>query len=324
MKIFAHEFSLPIREGLQCHASHFTILDDGRIFCVCFYGTKESHDDVRIFGTFRETDGTWSEPFPISEDDGIAHWNPVLFQRNDGTHMLFYKIGKKIPYWKTYCRISKDNCKTWSDSFELVSGDETGGRGPVRNKAIYLSDGSILAPASTEQGEWRCFFDRSTDNGKTWTRTDYLSIQKDMQGKYESLDGHGIIQPTVWQSEDGFHALMRSTEGWIYRTDSIDTIHWCEPYKTSVPNNNKGIDLAQTPDGRLFLVCTPIGIDNVRTPLSLLVSSDNGKSFSLYSQLETTATGKFLYPAVRYADGCLHITYTWNYKMIAYLCLGDL
>ena len=50
------------------------------------------------------------------------------------------------------------------------SGDE-GGRGPVRNKILRLSDGTLLAPASIEQGEWRCLWTAREDEGETWTRT---------------------------------------------------------------------------------------------------------------------------------------------------------
>lgn len=322
MKILANEFILPFAEGFSCHASHFELLPDGRVFCVFFYGSKEGNDDVRIGGCFRETNGTWGELIAISEDDGVPHWNPVLFKRNDGAYVLFYKVGKTIPHWKTYYRVSTDHCATWSEPRELVAGDESGGRGPVRNKAIYLSDGSILAPTSTEQGEWRSFFDRSTDGGVTWQSSALLSIAGEMRGKYESLDGHGIIQPTVWESKEGAHALMRSTEGKIYRTDSKDHIHWCAPYPIAMPNNNSGIDVAKAPDGRLFLACNPMEASSARSPLSIYVSTDNGMTFSLYTHLSTGA-GKFAYPALRYANGCLHVTYTWNRRTIVYACLSE-
>lgn len=324
MRILANEFVLPVSIGIECHASHLALLPDGRVFCVFFYGSKESHPDERIYGSFREQNGRWTAPFAISEDDGIAHWNPVLFKRNDGAYILYYKIGKTIPEWKTYYRISTDNCQTWSDSFELVPGDTMGGRGPVRNKAIYLSDGSILAPTSTEQGRWRCFFDRSTDNGKTWTASELLSISEEEGKPLEmSNGGNGIIQPTVWESEDGAHALMRSTAGKIYKTDSKDFVNWCQPYPIDIPNNNSGIDAVKLPDGRVFLACNPIGIKNVRTPLSLYVSNDDGNTFTFYSHL-ITMPGKYHYPAMIYEDGCLHLTYSWNFNTIAYMCLGDL
>lgn len=324
MKLLANEFVLPFTDGMSCHASHFVLLRDGQVFCVFFYGSAEGKGDVRIFGSFRRADGSWSAPFAISEDDGIAHWNPVLMERPDGSFVLFYKVGRRISEWKTFCRVSQDDCQTWSDAFEMVAGDESGGRGPVRNKAITLSDGSILAPGSTEVGEWKCFFDRSVDGGKTWTRSEDLVITEELRAKYSDLKAHGIIQPTLWESADGVHALMRSSEGRIYRADSADFVHWCPPYPIDMPNNNSGIDLAQLPDGRLILACNPNGKNwGSRTPLSLYVSDDDGHSFSFYSHL-ITMPGRYAYPAVRYADGCLHITYTWNRQTIAYMCMSDL
>ena len=222
MRILANEFVLPFRDGWECHASHIVPLDDGKLFCVFFYGSREGRDDVRIYGSMRTPDCRWSEAVPLSEDDGIPHWNPVLFKRRDGAIVLYYKVGKTIADWITKCRVSYDNCKTWSESFEMVSGDDSGGRGPVRNKAIYLSDGSILAPGSTERGEWKCFFDRSCDEGKSWIRSDDVVVPDKDLAIYESNDKKGIIQPTVWETEQGVHALMRSTEGRIYRTDSTD------------------------------------------------------------------------------------------------------
>lgn len=206
MKIIANEFVLPFTEGWQSHASHFLVLGEGKIFCVYFYGSKEGNGDIRIYGSFRTSDCKWSTPIPLSEDDGIPHWNPVLFRRKDGAVVLYYKVGKTIADWITKCRISYDDCVTWSAPFEMIPGDRSGGRGPVRNKAIYLSDGSILAPGSTERGEWKCFFDRSTDEGKTWERSPDLCIPAQRLAVYESAAEKGIIQPTVWESPTGIHA----------------------------------------------------------------------------------------------------------------------
>ena len=81
MKITANEFVMPIRPNLSAHASRILPLDNGEVYCVFFYGTAEGNDDVRIFGSLRDNRGVWSDPVPLSEDDGIPHWNPVLFRR---------------------------------------------------------------------------------------------------------------------------------------------------------------------------------------------------------------------------------------------------
>jgi len=40
--------------------------------------------------------------------------------------------------------------------------------GPVKNKPVKLSDGSLLSGSSTEDKGWRVHFEHSTDGGKTW------------------------------------------------------------------------------------------------------------------------------------------------------------
>lgn len=337
MKIASHEFVFPIREGWSGHASHFTVLPDGRVFCVFFYGSAEGNDDVRIWGSMREpgVPGKWSEPIPLTPDDGIPHWNPVLFARRDGTVVLFYKVGKTIPAWRTYCIESSDGCATWSEPREMVPGDTSGGRGPVRNKVIEVADGTYLAPGSIEGAEWKCFIDRSTDGGHTWMRSSDLCVSRKrldipMPIRYDrsgNPTGRGVIQPTLWEDETGVHALMRSSEELVYRSDSTDSgMTWCEPYATDLPNNNSGIDLTRLPDGRLVLACNPVGKNwGGRSPLSLLISADGGASWELLTHLETGSFKHgYAYPAILYADGALHVTYTWCRQTIAYMRLTDI
>lgn len=322
MQILANEFVLPLKAGRSCHASNLIVLPDGGVYVVYFCGTGEGHDDVRIFGSMRGAGvvGKWSEPTPITPDDGLPHWNPVLLPLDDGTVILYYKVGKRIATWKTYYCVSTDGCQTWSGPVEMVPGD-VGGRGPVRNKPVTLSDGTILAPGSTELDDWRCFFDLSTDNGRTWNRTADIVLPD------QCINHRGIIQPTVWEDKTGIHALLRSSEGRICRTDSTDLGRtWCPPYATALPNNNSGIDLAQMEDGRLVLAYNPVcGNWAARTPLSLAVSNDSGETWEHLTHLITeNLPHGFSYPAIRCADGKLHITYTWNRETIAYMCIADI
>ena len=143
------EFIFENKPTESCHASTVLPLDDGRVVAAWFAGTKESADDVDILTSVR-SEGGWSEPVRVSADRNIPHWNPVLFRRTDGKIMLFFKVGKKIPMWKTYFSLS-DNGVDWSEPAELVPGDISGGRGPVKNKPIRLRSGRVIAPASDER-----------------------------------------------------------------------------------------------------------------------------------------------------------------------------
>ena len=115
---------------------------------------------------------------------------------------------------------------------------------------------------------------------------------------------------------------MRSTRGWVYRTDSNDNGEtWSPAYQTDLPNNNSGIDLVGLPDGTVVLVYNPISADwGSRSPLTVAVSTDNGKTWIKAMDLETEK-GEFSYPAIIYEGGLLEISYTWRRTSIVHCTL---
>ena len=295
----------------SCHASTLVTLPDGRIMAAWFAGSAEGRPDVDIWFSVRERDG-WSPPSIAAQEAGLPHWNPVLF-RDGETVLLFYKVGHAIPEWQTRIVRSADGGNSWSEPAELVPGDR-GGRGPVKNKPIVLEDGTWVAPASVEGEVWDAFADLSTDRGLSWMRSGIVPID------HSVLQGKGIIQPTLWTSEPGqVHMLLRSTEGYIFRSDSRDGGRtWSPAYSTGLPNNNSGIDLVKMEDGTLVLVHNPVrGNWAARTPLVASVSRDNGVSWEQAVVLEE-GEGEFSYPAVIAEGNRCRITYTWKRERIAY------
>lgn len=316
----------------ECHASNICHLKNGVLLAVWFAGTKEGEDDVGIWIS-RKINDVWSVPKLAAHDTDEPHWNPVLFEREDGVLLLFYKVGKKIPYWQTMIRESYDHGQLWSAERELVPGDH-GGRGPVRCKVLTLTDGSILAGASTEEKIWISYGDRSIDGGKTWVLSEPVSLEKRLtRKKIESMPdvsaarAHGVIQPALWESQPGYvHMLLRSSEGEIYRADSQDYgVTWSEPYTIGLPNNNSGIDVVKTDQGLLVLCMNPVS-DNwgMRVPIVLMISEDNGITWEMEMVLEdwkSTDPGvhiEYSYPSIISIGKELHITYTYNRKSITY------
>jgi len=316
------KLSLKVKEKIfaaklmgEVHASTLLRLDDGSFLASCFYGTKEGNPNVGICGAKRSADGRWSKPKRWAKVVKTAHWNPVLFQRPDSKIELFFKIGVDCSAWKTWRILSSDGGKRWGKPRELVPGDETGGRGPVKNKAIVLSDGSILAPASRElEGKWRVFCDRSEDGGETWTASAEPKIARSVIVK------QGVIQPTLWESEPGkVHMLMRSSCGFVCRSDSSDYGKtWSEVKATTLPNNNSGIDLAKGPDGSLLLCYNKVGKNwGPRSPLNLAASTDDGKTWEDLLELETEP-GEYSYPAVIATPEGFAGTYTWKRESVVF------
>lgn len=319
-----------VRYFLNCHASTLVRLENGDLLTAFFAGTKEGHPDVSIW-TARRCSGKWEEPVKTFSKDGTPLWNPVLHR--DGSRVwLFYKIGRTVSSWITLYASSDDGGRTWSEHGELSPGDRRP-RGPVKNKLLVLSDGWWAAPGSVEgEKHWEAFVDLSPDKGKSWTISPipikHTAPLCEGEQVWEGLSNDalwetnqkkvfrwdGVIQPTLWESSPGHvHAFMRSTRGSIYRSDSYDFGRtWNEAYATELPNNNSGLDLVKTPGGVIVLAHNPVsGNWSPRTPLSVSLSWDNGKSFTEPLHLETQP-GEYSYPAVIYDEDALYITYTWN------------
>jgi predicted neuraminidase len=299
----------------QCHASNLLRLEDGNFLVVWFGGTREKDDDVGIWLS-RGRPGKWTDPQEVAKLRDDPHWNPVLFQPEEGPVHLYFKVGKEIDHWETWLMTSADGGESWTEAHELVPGD-TGGRGPVRNKPIVLSNGDWLAPASHEDNRvWNTFVDRSTDQGQKWTAGDYLDLNRN------EVPEEGIIQPALWESEPGnVHMLIRSSGGQICRSDSDDYgKSWTPVYNTALPNPNTGIDVAQFEDGTLALAYNRDDENwGARAPLTIALSEDNGRSWPAVLDIETgVEDDEFSYPSIITFGDTIAVTYTWQRQKIAF------
>lgn len=343
----------------SCHASCIARVG-GETWVTWFGGTHEKHPDVDIYLS-RKTPSGWTEPLSISVSKNIPHWNPVLMPCLNGAD-LFFKVGMNIPDWQTARVHLNQDGSLASEITELCPGD-IGGRGPVRNKCLTLTDGRILAPASIETSVptswknarcagfidrscmpeqdnplcWKPMIDVSDDGGIFFSRIIpiplFASGAQDNPPPVPAAPGQpadarplfpcqvqrqGAIQPALWQSDDGsVHALMRSSEGHILRSDSPDGEHWSPACYTNLPNNNSGIDLVRLDDGRILLCLNPISGDwAARTPLWLYLSNDNGDSFQPLICLESDE-GEYSYPSLDCEGTTVYLSYTWKRLSIA-------
>jgi predicted neuraminidase len=123
----------------------------------------------------------------------------------------------------------------------------------------------------------------------------------------------GQIQPTLVPTADGkgVVALMRSRTLKVCRSLSTDGGRTFSPAEEiDLPNPSAGIDAVRTKAGKLVLIYNPTAV--ARTPISLAVSADDGKTWRKARDLETEA-GEYSYPAmIENAAGQLDLTYTWR------------
>ena len=297
----------------SCHASTIEETPSGLV-AAWFGGTHERHPDVGIWVS-RHAGGQWTTPVEVANGVGFATnrfptWNPVLFQPKAGPLMLFYKVGPNPREWWGMVMTSEDDGAIWSKPIRLPDDIV----GPIKNKPVQLSNGDILSPSSTENSGWQVHFERSSDNGRTWSSTGPVN------------DGEVIraIQPSILSYGDGrLQALGRTRYKGIFSIWSDDEGKtWGEMGVVDLPNPSSGTDAVTLRDGRQLLVYnhnTREATNNKgRSPLNIAISDDGTNwQAALVLEDDPEAPSGFAYPAViQTRDGLVHVTYTWQRKRI--------
>lgn len=298
----------------SCHASTLVELPDGELLAAWFAGSKEGAPDVAELGARLPPDAKkWSKPRVLVDTPNKSDGNPVLHVDRQGRVWIFYvtKENDLRPQWAQCplkCRVSTDGGRSFGK--EKVIHPELGWMD--RNKPIYLANGDLLLPIYDER-DWTSLMFISPDDGATWFPSQRIA------GK------GGNIQPTVVQLSDGsLLALMRtgSDDHRLWRATSHDNGRtWTSPVETDLPNPNSGCDMVKLADGHLVLAFNDSA--KGRTPLTVALSTDEGRTWPVRRNLET-APGEFSYPAIiQSRDGMIHVTYTFQRKSIKHAVFNE-
>jgi alpha-L-fucosidase len=294
---------------LSAHASTIVETNDG-LLAAWFGGTYERHPDVCIY-TSEFKDGKWSDPVMVA--DGVQNeslrypcWNPVLFKRENGDLILYFKVGPSPSRWWGEYKISTDEGKTWSASKAIPHGC----LGPVKNKPVIIPGGKILYPTSIEiVGKWNVYMEMSDQDLANWEKIEIDNNTFD------------AIQPSVLFYQDGsLQILCRSrnkhvVESWSRNNGKT----WSELIPTELPNNNSGTDAVTLSDNLQIIIYNPI--TEGRNKLAIAGSYD-GKIWEKLIDLEDQPSGEFSYPAIiQDKEGNIHAVYTYNRKNIKYVKL---
>ncbi len=304
----------------SCHAVTIVEATNGDLVSSWFGGTHERHPDVCIYVAIKpKGSDKWNEGVKVADGvmpDGTRFptWNPVLYQIPGGDLMLFYKIGPKPSEWWGVYRTSSDGGKTWSDKIDMPSKDFLG---PIKNKPVLLSNGTLLLPSSTEGNGWHLRMESTPDFGKTWVMGDTIS-----RGKQKV----NAIQPSILFHKDGsIQAIGRTRNRALFSTFSKDNGKtWSDVELLDMPNNNSGTDAVTLKNGKHLLVYNhvlPPGdlAKGPRTPLNVSIS-DDGIHWNAALVLEDSKISQYSYPSmIQSSDGMVHIVYTWRREKLKYV-----
>jgi alpha-L-fucosidase len=293
----------------SAHASTIVETNDG-LLAAWFGGTYERHPDVSIY-TSKFKDGKWSDPVMVA--DGVQNeslrypcWNPILFKRENGDLILYFKVGPSPSTWWGEYKTSTDEGETWSAK-EVIP---RGCLGPVKNKPVIIPGGKILYSTSIEiVGKWNVYMEMSDQDLTNWEKIEIDNNTFD------------AIQPSVLFYQDGsLQILCRSKNKHVVESWSRDNGRtWSKLMPTELPNNNSGTDAVTLSNNLQVIIYNPI--TKGRNKLAIAGSYD-GKIWEKLIDLEDQPAGEFSYPAIiQDKEGNIHAVYTYNRKNIKYVKL---
>ena len=241
-----------------------------------------------------------------------------LLRLQDGRIALFYMRKQALTDCRPYLRFSDDEGKTWSDPIVCVPDSDVGYYVLNNDRAVQLKSGRMILPLALhhrpewEKPDWAghivCYY--SDDAGKTWKRsksklTTNTPATNTQPGKRVTTQEPGVVE-----LKDGrLMMFVRTREGMqyvSYSSDAGDT--WSE----LKPSNMKGpcgpASIERIPgSGELLLVWNNHAdidpkLKGRRTPLTIAVSRDEGKTWENVRNIAWRPHGWYCYIAIEFVD----------------------
>ncbi len=286
-----------------------TIIDTDQGLLVAWLEQTHKHKlDVCIYLSVCK-EGKWTNPKLvadgfINDTESYPCWNPVLFRRNNGDIILFFKVGPNPLSWVGMYKISNDDGYSWAQAVKLPGNF----LGPLRNKPIILTDNSILYPTGYfSDQKWVTYLEKSDQDLCHWEK---IQINN---------NGFNSIQPSLLSYKNGnLQLLSRSRGKRILETWSKDQGEtWSPMQMTNFSRNNSGIDTVSLSNGLQLLIYTT---EKRGRSILKITSTTNGKNWEDLIVLENQPEGESQHPnIVQKIDGSIYITYIYNHTQIKHL-----
>jgi Neuraminidase (sialidase) len=272
-------------------------------------GTGSDHDPAYLASRYSKDDGkTWSksDKMIIPNDGGMNVMSVSLLRLQNGSIALFYLRKNSTTDCIPMMRISTDEAQSWSEPSPCIT-DKKGYFVLNNDRVIQLEDGRLMFAVAehptTEKGfsaRGNLFSYYSDNNGETWTSglvvPNTTEIITQEPGLIEMNDGRimmyirasGGVQQLSFSKDRGasWSPIEPSS---IYSPLSPATIEKVPDTKdwVMVWNNNDG----SNPE-----------IKGKRTPLTIAISRDEGKTWGNIKNIATDPEGWYCYTALYFTD----------------------
>ncbi|EAQ78750.1 exo-alpha-sialidase [Blastopirellula marina] len=291
--------------------------DDVLLYAVTEFQKSSDHADAQIVAR-RSTDGglTWGDKEVLQPNTGSLNVMSVTLRYLAPPTELHRPIGMFYLNKNSYSdirvmlRISNDGCRTFGDPIRVSP--HMGYHILNNDRVTRLSTGRLIVPLASTADVQRvnhfvCQCCLSDDGGKTW-RLGKESVDYPKRGAMEpevvEIDGNRVMM--IFRNQLGHIAHAMSEDGG-------ET--WSEPQSLGVPGPEAPATIRRIPStGDLLLIWN----DNVekgrhhggsRNPLSLAISSDEGKTWRLRRNVEAEKGHEYAYTSVLFWKGRLLMTY---------------
>ncbi len=291
----------------------FIELKDGRLLFVFskFTGKGGDHGEGHLAGRYSSDGGkNWEgEDFVVIPREGdFNNMSVSLLRLADGSIALFYLLKNSLTDCRPVMRISKDEAKTWSEPVLCIS-DEIGYYVLNNDRVIQLGNGRLIMPVALhntpdyKEPNWKghimCYF--SDDSGQTWKRSKTVLAPVKENGDRYTAQEPGIVE----LKDKSLMIFIRSDAGSQMLSFSKDKGNtWSDAVSSIISSPVSPAAIERIPStGDLVMVWNnhegiPKELKGKRTPQTIAVSKDEGKTWVHTANLDDDPNGWYCYTAI--------------------------
>lgn len=303
----------------------FIRLKDSRLLFVYTHFTGGEGDNAKAHLAARESrDGglTWGgeDTVVVANEGGMNVMSVSLVRLKSGAIALFYLRKNSAQDCRPIVRFSQDEAKTWSEPVECIT-DEVGYYVLNNDRVVQLGSGRLIVPVAQHvradgkrrPGEVLCYL--SDDDGRTWRRGP-ARLTATADGQTVDLMEPGVVE----LAPNELFMLIRTRVGCQYVSRSTDGgERWSPPEPGELWSPEAPATLTKLPGTKTLVVIwndqrgKPLefrrGRPPHRTPLSLALSNDGGRTWERTKVLEDDPEGGFCYIAAEWSGDRLLLGY---------------
>lgn len=298
----------------------FVTLKNGNILFVYtrYSGKKSGDHDPAILASRISPDGgkTWSadDKVVIEKEGRMNVMSVSLLRLKNGNIALFYLRKNSEEDCIPMMRISNNEGETWSEAVTCIN-DKQGYFVLNNDRVIQLKNGRLLMAVALHKvpgdKQWhekaQLFSYYSDDNGRTWLLGSEVNTPKTIITQ----------EPGVVELKNGeVMMFIRASGGVQYLSYSKDKgISWSTAVASNISSPISPATIKRIPKTKDLIMIwnnndgSKAAIKGKRTPLTVAISNDEGRTWKHTMDIETDPDGWYCYIAAHFYKGEVLLAY---------------